>query len=178
MRLNKKVWLVVGIVILAGALAFLFSTYSRTAAEHNALQDRLSSAQTRLPSLIAQKDDLQNQLSQATSALATSRAKFPAAVASIEYDEGLCETAVASKVQISRITASPPGDKKVGTITYSVSSFVVVVTGEVKDILDFVHALRTGRDFEPPWSAEVKQVDINYQSRQALIGLDIFGYKG
>ena len=177
MRLSKKVWLIAGIAVLAVVLGFLFSSYFQTAAEHRELMDRHTLAQTRLPGLIAQKADLTNQESQAKSSLETSQAKFPRSVASIEYDEDLCRIAVESKVQIIRLTASSPVDRQVGAITYSISSFVVVVKGDVKEILDFVHALRTTGDFQLPWSAQVKAVIIDYGSGQATINLDIYGYK-
>jgi len=177
MRLSKQVWLVVGIAVLAVVLGFLFMTYSQTAEDHRQLKDRLTVAQTRLPGLTAQKADLQNQDSRARSSLETSQAKFPESVASIEYGDDLFDTADESKVRIIKLTASSPVDRQVGAITYSVSSFVVVVKGDVKDMLDFVHALRTTEDFQLPWSAHVKEVELNYKSGVALIGLDIYGYK-
>ena len=182
MRLSKKVWLVAGIAVLAVVLGFLFMTYSQTAAEHRQLDDRLTLAQSRLRELPArelpaQKTDLQNQERRAESSLETSQDKFPQSVASIEYGDDLFNTADESKVRITRLTASSPVDRQVGTITYSVSSFMIVVKGDVKDMLDFVHALRTTGDFQLPWSAHVKEVKLNYKSTEALIGLDIYGYK-
>lgn len=47
----------------------------------------------------------------------------------------------------------------------------------MKDVLDFVHALRTTGDFQLPWSTHVKVVIIAYGSGQATINLDIYGYK-
>jgi hypothetical protein len=177
MRLRRKISLVLVIVIMVGAAAFLLSNYSRAAGELSELKERLSSAQTRVPGLISQKESLESQLAQATSSLGVARAKFPRSVESIEYDEGLCKTAVESGVQITRLTTSTPSDRKVGDITYSVASAVVVVTGDIRSILSFVHALRTGMHFEPPWSAEVTSVNLVY-SGQATINLNIHGYKG
>ena len=177
MRLSKKVLLIAGIAVLAVVLGFLFSSYLQTAAEHRELRDRHTLAQTLLPGLTAQKADLANQESRARSSLETSQAKFPQSVESIAYGDDLFNIADESNVRITRLTASSPVDRQVGAITYSVSSFVVVVKGDVKDMLDFVHALRTTGDFELPWSTHVKEVKLNYQSTETLIGLDIYGYK-
>lgn len=178
MRLSRKVLLILIIAAFAIAFGFLFSNYSQAAAELSQLEDRLSSAQTRLPGLITQKQEAENQERQAASALDISRAKFPRSVESIEYGEGLFRTAEDSKVQITRLTASAPHEGAVGNIDYSIASFVVVVKGDVTSILDFIHALRTGREFEFPWSAHVKEVQLDHQKGEALIGLDIYGYRG
>ena len=58
MKLSKKVWLVVVIVVFAIALGVLFSIYSGQVAERNELTERLSRDQTLLPSLTKQKDNL------------------------------------------------------------------------------------------------------------------------
>ncbi len=177
MRLSKKVWLVAGIAALAVVLGFLFMTYSQTAAEHRQLKDRQELADSRLPEVMAQKVDLENQESRARTSLEISQDKFPESVESIAYGHDLFRTADESKVRIIKLTASSPVDRQVGAITYSVSSFVVVVKGDVKDMLGFVHALRTRTDFQLPWSAHVKKVELNYKSGVALIDLDIYGYK-
>ena len=177
MRLSKRVWLVVGIAVLAVVVSLLLSSYFQIAAEHRQLEGRLTVAQNRTLELEDEKDTVNSQRVSATSALASAWAKFPESVASIEYGDDLFDTADESKVRIIRLTASSPVDRQVGAITYSVSSFVVVVKGNVKYMLDFVHALRTTGDLQHPWSAHVKKVELNYKSGEALIGLDIYGYK-
>jgi len=177
MRLSKKVWLVAGIAVLAVVVGFLFMTYSQTAAEHRQLEDRLTEAQDDVLGLGDEKDALEIDRDSATVDLKSAWARFPESVASIEYGDDLFDTADGSKVRIIKLTALSPVDRQVGAITYSVSSFVVVVKGDVKNMLDFVHALRTTGDFQLPWSAHVKKVELNYRSGQALIGLDIYGYK-
>ncbi|MFW6105447.1 MAG: hypothetical protein ACOC7P_02570 [Chloroflexota bacterium] len=176
MKRSKKVWLIVGIAILAIILAVLFSTYSQQAGERKQLENNLSTAQTLLPQLTAQKEDLEDQLAQAQSLLDRSRAKFPESVECIEYGEDLFEIADDCDMSITRLTASKPTD----SATYSVSSFTVDVKGDVSDILDFVDALRAGEDFQLPWSADLKAVKINYSgdTGTATINLDIYAYKG
>ncbi len=183
MKLSKKVWLIIGIAILAIVLAVLFSNYSGLAGERKQLENDLSDAQDLLPRLTVEKGDLKNQLAQAQSLLDSSRAKFPESVTSIEYGEDLFEIADDCTVEITRLTASMPTDKEAGGSTYSVSSFAVSVRGDVDDILDFVDALRAGVDFQLPWSAELTAVKINYAGEEdtagtATINLDIYAYKG
>lgn len=178
MRSSRKIGLVIGFVAIAIVIGLIASNYFQAAGEYRALQDRQQTAQARLPGLVTEKADLESQEAQAKSVLNASKVKFPDRIESIEYDEDLCRLATESKVQIVRLTASPPAKRQVGTITYSVSSFVVVVKGETKDLLEFVNALRSGRDFQLPWSAQVNRVDIEYGAGQATINLDIYGYEG
>jgi hypothetical protein len=176
MNLSKKVWLVVVIVIFAIVLGVLFSIYSRQAGERNELSDRLSNAQTLLPGLVDNREDLENQLAQAESSLDRSQAKFAQSVKSIEYGEDLFEIADDYNVALTSLGPSTPTSKKVGAVTYSVSSFAVVVNGNIDNILDFIYAIRIGEDFQLPWSADLKSVNIG--GSQASMTLDIYSYKG
>jgi len=190
MKLSKKVWLIVGIVIFAIVLGVLFSIYSGQVGERNELNDRLSAAHTLLPELAANREDLEDQLAQAESLLDKSQAKFPEVLESIEYGEDFFKIAYGQNlysmargcgVELTSLTASQPTAKKVGTVTYSVSSFVVVVKGNINDTLDFIDAIGTGIDykltwsFQLPWSVDVKSV--NMGTGGATINLDIYGYR-
>jgi len=177
MKLSRKVGLIVGAVILVAALVSLYIIYSGQAGERGDLQDRLSEAQTRLPTLTKQKQDLEDQLAQAESLLDTSEAQFPESVESIEYDDDLFEIADDCNVDITKITASPPSGRTVGAVTYSVSSFVIGVSGSAENILTFINAVRTGDGFQLPWSAEVTSINIDVAG-SATINVNIYGYKG
>ena len=193
MKLSKKVGLIVVVVILAVVLGILFSIYSGQARERGDLQDRLSRTQTLLPALINQRDSLEKELAQAESSLDTSREEFPEVVESIEYGEDFFKIAYGQNlytmasgcgVELTRLTASNPINKKVGTVTYSISSFGVVVEGNTDNILKFIDALGTGIDydlswsFQLPWSVDVKGINIEVDKSRATISLDIYGYKG
>jgi hypothetical protein len=177
MKLSKKVWLIVVIVIFAVALGVLFSIYSGQNGERAQLDDRLSWAQTLLPGLTDNRQDKEDELTQAESLLAASQAQFPEVVESIEYDDDLFEIADDCNVALKTLTASKPTNKTVGTVTYSISSFVVGVQGSIDNILEFIYALRTGDDFQLPWSAEVTSVKTNVSSGTATVNLVIYGYK-
>jgi len=174
---SNKVKLIVIVVMLVAALAVLFTIYSRQAAERNDLNGRLDRAQTLLTGLGAQKETLQDDLAQARSSLDTNLAKFPRVVESIEYGDDLFEIAADCNVHITALTASPPSDEKVGGVTYSVSSFVLTVSGATENMLKFVYAIRTGDGFQLPWSAEVNSINMNVGGGSANINLDIYGYK-
>jgi hypothetical protein len=194
MRLSRKVWLIVEVVILVAALVSLYVVYSRQVRERDELEASLSTAQTLLPALAANKETLENQLVQAESSLSASQAKFPKVLESIEYGEDFFKIAYGQNlyamaggcgVDLTSLTASKPTDRTVGTITYSVSSFVVVVSGNIDNILKFIDAIGTGIDytltwsFQLPWSVDVKSVNINFGGETtATISLDIYGYKG
>lgn len=193
MKLGKRVGLIVIIIVIVAALAALFTIYARQARERTDLQDRMSRAETLLPTLITQRDNLEDQLVQAESSLASSLAKFPEVIESIEYGEdffkiaygqNLYAMAAGCGVDLTRLNASPPTSKKVGTLTYFVSSFLVVVEGSTDNILKFIDAVGTGIDydlswsFQLPWSVDVKSVNMEVNKSKATISLDIYGYKG
>ena len=193
MKLSKKVWLIVVVVIIVAALGVLFSIYSGQARERGDLQDRLSRAQTLLPTLITQRDSMEDQLAQAQSSLDSSQVKFPESVDSIEYGEDFFKIAYGQKlytmaggcgVELTRLTALKPINKEIATVTHSISSFVVVVEGNTDNILKFIDAIGTGIDydlswsFQLPWSVDVQSINIEVNKSKATISLDIYGYKG
>ena len=191
MKLSKKIWMVVGVVILAAAIGIVFSIYFRDAREERELSERLSRAQTLLPGLIANRDKLEDDLTQAESLLGKSQAEFPEVVESIEYGEdffkiaygqNLYTMAAGCGVDLTSLTATKPTNKTVGIITYTISSFTVKVNGSTDNILKFIDAIGTGIDYEPtwsfqlPWSVDVKSITMDSDS--ASINMDIYGYKG
>jgi hypothetical protein len=177
MKLSKKAGLIVVIVIFAVAIGVLFFIYSGQNGERAQLNDRLSRAQILLPGLINNRAEKEDELIQAESLLAASQAQFPESVESIEYGEDLFEIADDCNVSLTKLTASKPAKKTVGAVTYSISSFNLVVGGSIDNILDFIYALRTGDDFQLPWSAEVTGVNMNVSGGSATIKLVIYGYK-
>jgi hypothetical protein len=173
MSLSRKVWLILGAVILVAALVSVYVVYFRQAGERDALNNRLSEAQTRLPVLTASKQDLENQLASAESLLNTSQAQFPESVESIEYGEYLFEIADDCNVNLSSLNFPKPTDKKIGAVTYSVVSLSLPISGALADIFDFINTIRTDDRFA---STDVKSVNMDVAG-SASISLDIYGYK-
>lgn len=178
MKISRKVWLIVGIVILAIVLGSLVRIYIQQTREQEQLRTSLAAQQALLLKLTTDKANLENSWAQAESLLNTSQAKFPGSVESIEYGEDLFVIAGDCNLVLTDLNLSMPADKKVGAVTYSVSTFVVSVTGSVENILDFIYAIRTGDGFKLPWSADVKSISIvTDEETAATITLDIYAYK-
>jgi hypothetical protein len=179
-KIDKKIWLIIGIAILIAAVVGLVRIYRQQGSEQDELRTSLATEQGLLHMLTTQENDQQDKLKQAESLLDASRAKFPESVESIEYGEDLFKIAHNCNVELISLSPSMPGTKTGGAVTYSVSSFAIQVSGNVNDILDFINALRIGDGFQLPWSAEVKSVstDIGDQGAVATINVDIYGYKG
>jgi len=174
MKISRKVWLILGAVVIIAALVSLYIVYSGQAGERNDLNTRLSRAQTFLTGLTTQKQDLENQLASAQSLLEASQVHFPESVESIEYGEYLFEIADECNVNLASLNFPKPADKKVGAVTYSVVSLSLPVSGALTDIFDFIDTIRTDERFA---STDVKSVNIDVAG-SATISLDIYGYKG
>ena len=181
MRLSRTARLILGIGIFIIAFATLYTIYSRQSGEGEQLAASLSAAQALLPQLVAEREDLEDQLSQweselakAASSLNTNKARLSKSVESIECDEILFDIADDCDLEIFELTASEPGDKKIEDITYAVTTFEVKVRPvesppatlgnfetyieeTVANMLDFVSTIATGADFT---NATIEVVDI------------------
>ena len=174
MNLSRKVGLIIVIVIFAVVLGILFTIYSRQAEERDQLDDRISQAQTLLPGLVDNKEKKEDELAQAQSSLNANQAKFPQSVESIEYGEYIFEIADRCNLTLGSLTFPKPSAKTEGSVTYSVVSLSLPVSGALADIFEFIDVLRTDARFA---STEVKSVNMNISGSAATINLDIYGYK-
>jgi hypothetical protein len=174
MNVSRKVGLVLGAIVIVAALAVVGVFYFRQAGERADLNDRLDRAQTLLPSLTKQKQDLEGELASAQSSLDTSRAEFPESVDSIEYGEYLFEIADDCNVVLASLSFPKPAAKKVGTVTYYVVSLSLPVSGTMANIFEFIDTIRTDDRFA---STDVKSVSMNVGGAATII-MDIYGYKG
>jgi len=187
MRFSRIAWLALGIgifVIVAGSLG---SIYRTQASAQEGLESRLSVAQVTLPKLISEKEDLESQLRQAKlkltearTSLAEAGAKLPESVDSIEFDETLYKIANGVNLKITNLTTSRSGVKEVEDITFSTTSFKVVVKGKVDDILEFINTIATDAYFT---NATIKVVNMNIPKKEAekpsaTIELVTYSYKG
>jgi len=195
MKLSKKALLIVVIVVFAIALGVAFSIYSGQARELGELQSQLEEAQKRLPGLMDEREEKEDELAQAESSLAEEQAQFPEVVESIEYGEdffkiaygqNLYTMAAGCGVDLTSLEGSKPTNKEVGPVTYSVASFTVKVNGSVDNMLKFIDAIGTGSDYAPtwsfqlPWSVDVKSINIDMDGGgggSTIVKLDIYGYR-
>ncbi len=177
MRLSKKALAIIVIGVFAIVLGYLFMSYSQLVTEQRQLEGRLTVAQNRLPGLTAERETLESRRVSATSTLASTRASFPQAVESIEYGEHIFEIVKKCNLTLTSLSFPRPSDRKAGSVTYSVVSLALPVSGKVADIFEFIQVIRTDERFA---STEVKQVSMAIQggTASATISVDIYGYRG
>jgi len=171
MKVSKTAWLILGIGIFVIAFGSLYTAYSGQTGEQERLTGSLAAARVLLPELIAEREDLEGQLThweselaKATSSLGKSEARFPKSVESIEYDETLFKIADDCDLQVIGLTASQPSDEEVEDITYAVTTFEVVVRSKesppstvdkfetyidetVANMLEFINDIATSQEF-------------------------------
>jgi hypothetical protein len=175
MKISRKAGLILGAVVIVAALVSLYIVYSGQAGERSDLNTRLSRAQAFLPGLTNQKQDLENNLSQAQSSLEASQVHFPESVESIEYGEYLFEIADECNVNLNSLNFPRPTDKTVGAVTYSVISLTLPVSGTLADIFVFIDTIRTDERFA---STDVKSINVDIGGSKATVNMDIYAYKG
>ncbi len=178
-KLDKKILLIIGIVVIIVAVVMLGRTYMQQVSEQRQLKANVAAQEALLRQLTTQEQDQRNRLAAAQSLFEESRTKFPEAVESIEFGEDLFKIARDCSVELVSLSPSMPGGRTAGSVTYSVSAFALVVQGSVDNVLKFINALRTGEGFRQAWVAEVHSVNIDFgDTPVATISLDIYGYKG
>jgi hypothetical protein len=177
MKISRRVGLILGAVVIVAALIGAYVVYSGQAAQRNGLNDRLTRAQSVLPLLTNQKQNLQEQLASAQSSLDTSQAKFPQSVESIEYGEYLYEIAHDCNVELTSLSFPQPASVTVGDVTYSVVSLTLPVSGALDNIFNFIATLRTDDRFA---STEVNRISITISggSASATISVNIYAHEG
>jgi uncharacterized protein YpmS len=184
MKISKVAWLIIGIGIFAIAAGSLYMLYSQQVSEQRELNERLAAAQTLLPQVTTQRDNLENQLSQVEARLQDAEANFPESVQSIEFGDKFFRVADDCGVAITSFTSVEPSAKKQGSVSYSVASFTVTVEGEVDDILDFINTIATDEYFVSTTpevvSMEVPESDDEGEGEKssATINLVVYGYQG
>jgi hypothetical protein len=202
MNISKTTWLILGIGIFIIAIGILSWLYLEQRGEQKTLTDSLAQANVTYPSVVSQRGDLEIQLTQwetdlaeAVLLLADVEVIFPESVESIEYDEELFNIADDCDLEIIELTASEPGALVVESITYSVTSFTVVVKSDygysdkiiVNNMLDFVDTIATSEYFTDTThfaNATIELVNIQVPQGEeegepsATINLVIYGYKG
>jgi len=177
-KISKKVLVIIGIIIFAIIFVSLIRTYSQQVTEQRQLSASLAAQQTLLTKLTNDKEEWESRRNKAESLLDTSQKKFPQSVECIEYGEDLFDIADDCNVDLTNLSMSKPSSTTVGSVAYSVGTFVLKVKGSMDDLLDFIYAIRTGDDFELPWSAALKGVNMGVGTAvEATITLDIYAYR-
>jgi hypothetical protein len=176
MRLSRRVWLILGAIVLIAALVGAYVVYFRQAEVRNDLNSRLSRAQESVATLTADKNDLEDQLAQAQSLLDASQAIFLESVDSIEYGEYLYEIADDCNVVLRSLSFPKPTSKKSGGVTYSVVSLTLPISGTLDSIFEFIDTLITDDRFA---STEVTGISMSMGAEgvSATINVDVYAHK-
>jgi hypothetical protein len=202
MNISKTTWLILGIGISIIAIGILGWLYLEQRSEQKTLTDSLAQANVAYPSLVSQRDNLESQLTQSETDLAEAvlllsevELIFPESVESIEYDEEIFDIADDCNLEIIELTASEPGDQAVESVTYSITSFTVVVESDygysdkiiVNNMLKFVDTIANSEYFTDTThfaNATIELVNIQVPQGEeegepsATINLVVYGYKG
>jgi len=175
MKISSKVGLIVIIVVVVAALAGLYTVYSRQARDQAQLIERRDTAQMLQSQLTVSKSDLEDQLASAQSSLDASQAQYPASIESIEYGEYIFGLVEKCNLQLASLTFPRPAARTVGSVTYSVVSLSLPVSGALENIFKFIDLIKTDPRFA---STQVNSVSLNVGGGGATIAVDIYGYKG
>jgi hypothetical protein len=174
MKISKTAILVLGIGIFILGFAILFTLYSGQSGEREQLNSRMATTQGLLPGLIAEKEELADQLAQQEAelnklrvALDQSEGRFPKSIENIDYDEVIFKMAGDCDLKIMELTAIEPWDENVtGTdVTYmvgtsevkvqnmelppsTVGAFQTYSDATVEKMLEFIHLLASSGEFD------------------------------
>jgi hypothetical protein len=176
MRISSRVGLIAIVVVIVAALIGLYvAVYLPQAAERDDLTARRDRAQVLQSQLTTSKSDLESDLVSAQSSLEARQAEFPEAIESIEYGEYIFELVDECNLKLATLSFPKPSSKKVGSVTYSVVSLTLPVSGALENIFKFIDLIRTDPNFA---STDVKSVNLNVGGGSATIAVDIYGYQG
>jgi hypothetical protein len=165
-RLSKTAVLILGIAIFALFFGGLYMVYSQQQAERQRLSQRLLEAHATLPGVAAERANLETtlarlegELAQAELLLYQAKARFPHPAEAIEQGRALFAVAHSRNIEITSLTMSPPAEKVVGGITFSVTTLTMDLEGRVGDILNFFNTIAIRVDLV---TAVVEEVNIMF----------------
>ena len=148
MKVNKKIWLIVGIGIFVIAGAGLYTVYSKQVSEQNQLDEQLASAQSRLSSvnlgkLSSQQVELEEQVSQATSQFEAVKTILSQPAGSITVTDSLFDIARVHGVEVTEMTSSGLTAGSLEGVPSLVISVTAKIEGEVPNLVSFVVKLNS-----------------------------------
>jgi hypothetical protein len=176
MKRNSRVGLIIIIVVIVAALVGLYTgVYRPQAAEQEDLIARRDRAQVLQPQLSADKSDLEGELVSAQSSLDASQTQYPQEIHSIEFGEYIFEIIEECNLQLASLNFPKPTSLSQGSVTYSVVSLSLPVSGTVENIFKLIDIIKTDPRFA---STRVSSVNLNVGGGSATIAVTIYGYKG
>ncbi len=182
MKLSKKSWLTLSVVILIIAFASLGIARSQQVQEQKRLSEELSLVGLRLnglrfEQLSSRQKELEEQLSQAMPQLETDNETSPQPIRSIAINDSLLDIAETSGVEIIEISSSGPVSGDLEGIACRVLTLTVRVEGDAANLINFTIDLT-----DELTNGVVKSVEINIPKdaskakASANVNLAIYSY--
>ncbi len=198
MKLSRTSWIILSVgifVIVAGGLGAI---YRAELSEQGVLSSQLALLQVTLPTVISEREEAENrlteikaELAQAESKLDASKLPFTKSIESIEYGEILYNIAHGLQIDIINFTATDARQDKGDVVTYYTTRFEIEVEGDETDILDYVHQIALSANFatatvelaeinipEPPTDEELEDENYEPEKPRAIINLVIYEHRG
>ena len=193
MRISKVTWfiLIIGVAVI-GAIS-LYLVYKGEIDEQNTLEVSVSTAQSTIPTVIAQRDSLEGQLAglrtrlaEAQAALAVAQTLFPDDVQSIYYGDVLFFFARQFEMRVVSFAATGPTSLKVGNINYEATTFTVTIeTDDIEAIMAYLTTIENDEDFETTRinsvTSQITQPDLETEEPElstATIVITVLSYGG
>jgi len=175
MKISSRAGLIAIVVVVVAALVALYlAVYLPQTVERDDLIARRDTAQVRQSQLTASKSDLESELASAQSSLDSSKTQYPQEIHSIEYGEHIFEIIEECNLQLGSLSFPKPSSSTQGSVTYSVVSLSLPVTGTTENIFKLIDIIKTDPRFA---STQVNSVDLKVGG-SATISVTIYGYKG
>ncbi len=191
MRLSKIAWLILGVSISILGAVGLYLIYQDEIDEQDTLKGSIAAAQATLPTIIAERNDLEGQLAEleddlaeAEALLAEAETLFPEDIQSIYYGDLLFYWAEVVNLKVTSFTSTEPFSYVVDNINYMAYTFTVVVEGDyVEYIMSYLTRIEFNEDFI---TAKIDTVTTSIadpeaevpEATSASITLTILGYGG
>ncbi len=146
MKLTKTSWLLLAIGIFVITVGSLGAARSQRLSEGQKLSDELAVAMGRmskldLTELSARQGSLQEQIKQATQQLESARAALSQPNDSITISDSVFRIAATSGVEVTQMGSSSLTRSNLTSIGGSILPLVVLVRGDVPNLIDFVMRL-------------------------------------
>jgi len=184
LKLSKKFWIILTVIILIITFAGLGVARSQQVNEQKRLIDEFSLVELRLnglrfEQLSSQQKELEEQLSQTISQFETASATSPQPIRSVAINDTLLDIAKTSGVEIIEISSSGPVSGELEGITCRVLTVTARVEGDAPNLISFTINL-----IDDLTNGVVKSVEINIPKATknvkptANIKLAIYSYQG
>ena len=189
-RINKKVAIYLGIIVLVGAVAVLGTSGSQKLGEKDDLQKELSTAQSKLQSikldpLSGKPAELDKQITEISPEIEALRAKLTVPVNSTNATSGIFEVARTHNLAVEVSTSSSPQFENISGVPLSSISLTATVSGRLSRIIDFIAELNSTLKTSAITSVEMEVPVIinadnttatNGENTTAKIGLVVYTY--